>query len=239
MFMDIGLYLAAIFLITFGCGILPLLLPNARSLFSPAVAFAAGLLIGSGLIHLLPESMKILGPQTGWPILLGFAIFYLPQKFVMTHPCEEEDCDFHKLGILAFIGITFHAMVDGVGIGAAHQLPDAVNVVAAAIIFHKIPAAVALSFLLLASEMERRMIALLIFIFALATPVGAVFTKLSLLEGGQAWMGWALGLTVGNFLAIAGSDLFRHIHERDKFGSVKRIAFIALGFTVSLLGGDR
>ncbi len=235
--MDLGLYLLVIFLITLACGILPLLLARTRRLFSPAVAFAAGLLIGSALFHLLPESMKIVGPRTGWPILLGFAIFYLPQKFVMTHPCEEEDCDFHKLGILAFIGISFHAMVDGVGIGAAHRLPEAINVVAAAVMFHKIPAAVALSFLLLASEMERKRIAALIFIFALATPLGAVFTKLFLLQSGQAWMGWALGLAAGNFLAIAGGDLFHRIHERDKFGSAKRIAFIALGFAVSLLGG--
>ena len=235
MFMNIGLYLLAIFLITFVCGIIPLLLPRSKKLFSPAVAFAAGLLTGSALFHLMPESMKILGPQTGWPILLGFAIFYLPQKFVMTHPCEEEDCDFHKLGILAFIGIAFHAMVDGVAIGAVHQMPQSINVVVAAVSFHKIPAAVALSFLLLASGMKRDRIAPLMFIFALATPVGAISTKLFLVQSGQPWMGWALGLAAGNFLAIAGSDLFHRIHERDQFGSARRIAFIALGFAVSLL----
>lgn len=236
MLMNLSSYLLAIFLITLACGILPLLLPRSRELLSPAVAFAAGLLTGSALFHLLPESMKIVGPQTGWPLLLGFAIFYLPQKFMMTHPCEEEDCDFHKLGILAFIGISFHAMVDGISIGAAYRLPDAINIVAAAVTFHKIPAAVALSFLLLASGMERGRITVLIFIFALAAPVGAITTKLFLLQGGQTWMGWALGISAGNFLAIAGGDLFRHIHERDQFGSAKKIAFIVFGFAVSLLG---
>ena len=238
MFMNLGLYLFAIFLITLACGILPLLLPSAKGLLSPAVAFAAGLLTGSALFHLLPESMMIMGPRTGWPLLVGFAVFYLPQKFVMTHPCEEENCDFHKLGVLAFIGISLHAMVDGISLGAAYRLPEAIHIVAAAVTFHKIPAAVALSFLLLASGMKRGRIAVLIFIFALAAPLGGIITNHFLLQSGKTWMGWALGLSAGNFLAIAGGDLFRRIHERDKFGSGKRIAFVILGFAVSILGGE-
>jgi zinc and cadmium transporter len=236
--MEFGFYLTVIFIVTLLGGVLPLLLQQSRKLLSPAVAFAAGLLIGSALLHLLPESMEIMGPQTGWPILLGFTVFYLPQKFVMAHTCEEEDCDFHKLGILAFIGIAFHAVVDGVGVGAAYSLPETVNIVVAAVSVHKIPAAVALSFLLLASGMERSRIAILVLMFALATPVGALVTKVFLIQSNLAFMGWALGLAAGNFLAIAGSDLFRRIHERDQYGRARRVAFISLGFAVSLLGGE-
>lgn len=235
--MNLGLLLAVIFSITLMGGLLPLLLIQSRKLFSPAVAFAAGLLVGTALFHLLPHSIELLGAQTGWPIFLGFIIFYLPQKYMMVHPCEEEDCDYHSLGLLAFIGIAFHAVVDGIGVGAAYSFPDTVGVVAAAVTMHKVSASVALSFLLLASGMERGRIVRLLVLFALATPLGAIATKTVLIETNQEWMGWALGFAAGNFLAIAGSDLFRHIHQEDRFGRTKRIAFIFLGFAVSLLIG--
>lgn len=235
--MSLGLLLAVIFSITLMGGLLPLLLIQSRKLFSPAVAFAAGLLVGTALFHLLPHAIPILGARIGWPIVLGFIIFYLPQKYMMVHPCEEEDCDYHSLGLLAFIGIAFHAVVDGIGVGAAYSFPETVGVVVAAVTMHKVSASVALSFLLLASGMERGRVITLLVLFALATPLGAIATKTVLIETNREWMGWALGFATGNFLAIAGSDLFRHIHQKDQFGRTKRIAFIFFGFVVSLLIG--
>lgn len=227
-------YLSFIFLITFLGGFLPLVFPESRKALSAAVAFAAGLLLGTALFKLLPGSMKIMGANTGWPILIGFGIFYIPQKFVLIHPCEEEDCDFHTLGILAFIGMAFHAAVDGIGVGAVKGMPEVKSVVAAVAI-HKLPASLALSFLLLAAGLSRRNILAFITLFGLATPAGALLAD-SFLQGAKpTWLGWALGISAGNFLAIAGSDMLGRIHEKKQYGKLRPMLFLFSGIGVSLI----
>lgn len=228
-------YLSFIFFITLIGGALPLIFPESRKALSSAVAFAAGLLVGTALFKLLPESMEIMGTNTGWPILFGFGIFYLPQKFILIHPCEEEDCDFHTLGILAFVGMAFHAAVDGIGVGAVNEMPE-IRVVASAVAVHKLPASLALSFLLMAAGFSRRKIFAFIAIFGLATPAGALIAEAFLRGARPEWLGWALAVSAGSFLAIAGSDLLRRIHEKKQYGKLLQMLLVLSGIGVSLLG---
>lgn len=227
-------YLSFIFFITLIGGLLPLVFPKIRKTLSSAVAFAGGLLVGTALFKLLPESMELLKANTGWPILFGFGIFYVPQKFVLIHPCEEEDCDFHTLGILAFIGMAFHAAVDGVSVGAVNDMPE-IRVVVSAVALHKLPASLALSFLLMAGGFNNRKIFAFITIFGLATPAGALLTDAFLQEAKPTWLGWAIGISAGNFLAIAGSDLMRRIHEKEQYAKPWLMLFLLSGIGASLL----
>jgi len=233
--MDFVFYLLLIFAVTLAGGLLPLFFKQTKRFVSRAVFFAAGILVGAGLFHLLPESIDILGSETGLPILIGFAVFYIPQKFMFTHPCGEDDCGFHKLGLLAFIGIAFHSLTDGIGVGAVAGKPE-IQVVTAAIISHKMPAALALSFILTGAGYTVKKAGLYICLFALAAPLGAVATLLFLQKSGDYWLGMALGFSVGNFLAIAGSDLVRKLHERHQEHRVQHLIFLALGCLVSLIG---
>ncbi|GMT42535.1 MAG: hypothetical protein IEMM0002_0946 [bacterium] len=236
--MGFGLYLSSIFLITFMGGTLPLMFSASRKALYPAVSLAAGLLVGTALFQLLPASMWIVGAKTGWPILAGFAIFYLPQKFILTHPCDEEDCDFHTLGILAFVGITLHAFVDGVGLGAVNDIPEMRPIVAAAVASHKIPAALALAILLKTAGIGNRSAVAYIALFAVATPLGALVTGQTLKSAETEWIGWALGFSTGNFLAIAGSDLLRRLHKKNNSGKFWRILLLFIGVAIGFFGGN-
>jgi len=229
-------YLIAIFFVTFAGGLIPLRFAKTKSFIAMAVYFAAGVLIGTSLFSLLPESIEILGRMTGYSILAGFAIFYLPQKFMLTHPCEEEDCDFHSLGVMAFIGIAFHAFTDGIAIGSVSEIDD-FKVVVGAVMAHKIPASLALSLMLIASGMGRGKIVLLMALFALATPFGAAITRLFLSDtGSNELIGHALGFSTGNFLAIAGSDVLRRLHQQQRSNLTVRLALLIIGCFLPLLG---
>jgi zinc transporter ZupT len=232
--MNFHLYILLILFGTLIGGLLPLAVIESRRYLSLAVSFAAGVLIGTALFHLLPESIELIGKSTGLSILTGFAVFYLPQKFMLTHPCEEGDCDFHKLGLLAFIGIGFHAIIDGLAVGAAHDLPN-INVIAGAVMAHKIPAALALALLLMAAEFDKRRIAVFVLLFSLATPAGALSTKLFVSGAEPDWLGHLLGFSAGNFLAIAGSDLLRRLHDHDQKNRFVRLALLVAGCSLSLL----
>lgn len=232
--MTFYLYILLILVGTLAGGLLPLTLLESKRFTHLAVSFAAGILIGTALFHLLPESIEAVGETTGVAILAGFAVFYIPQKFMLAHPCEEGDCDFHKLGLFAFIGIGFHAFIDGLAVGASYDLPS-INIIAGAIIAHKIPAALALALLLMAAEFNKSRIALLILLFSLATPIGAVLTKFSLSGAGTEWLGYILGFSAGNFLAIAGSDLLRRLHDHDQKNKLARLALLVAGCSLPLL----
>ncbi len=234
--MSFNIYLALVFVAALAGGLIPLKYGGSKKILSLAVSFAGGVLVGTALFHLLPESIKILGGATGVPILLGFALFYIPQKFVLIHPCEEEDCDFHTLGVLAYVGITFHALIDGVGVGAASEVPEIGTMITTAVMVHKFPASLALSFLLIVAGMKRGTIGVMALFFAFATPVGAVITKGFLGHAEVSWLGYAMGLSTGNFLAIAGSDLLRRMHDPKHTDRAMRLAFLFLGLGVSLLG---
>ena len=39
----------------------------------------------------------------------------------MMHPCEEEGCSFHHMGMAAFFGITLHSLIDGLALGAGRR----------------------------------------------------------------------------------------------------------------------
>jgi zinc transporter ZupT len=232
--MNFAFYLLLIFAATLAGGMLPLFFKQAKRFVSRAVFFAAGILVGTGLFHLLPESIEIVGTGTGLPILIGFAVFYIPQKFMFTHPCGEDDCGFHKLGLLAFIGIAFHSFTDGIGVGAVAGKPE-IHVVTAAIMSHKIPAALALSLILTGAGYTARKTGLYVCLFSLAAPLGAVATLFFLQKSGDYWLGMALGFSAGNFLAIAGSDLVRRLHEKHQEHRVQHLIFLALGCLVSLI----
>jgi len=232
--MDFYQYLIMIFLVTLAGGLIPLGFAKTKGFIAMAVYFAAGVLIGTSLFSLLPESIEILGERTGYSILAGFAIFYLPQKFMLTHPCEEDDCDFHSLGMMAFIGIAFHALTDGIAIGSVSEMP-AINIVVEAVMSHKIPASLALSLMLIAAGIKKQKVVGLMILFAMATPVGAILTKLSLSISNPDLLGHALGFSTGNFLAIAGSDILRRLHQKQRANLYLRLALLTIGCCLPLL----
>ena len=211
------LFLIFIFAITMAGGWIPTLKPWSQKTFRMLISFCAGILLGAVFFHMVPEISPILGRKMGFPIMLGFLGIYVMEKFIMVHPCEEGACDYHKIGVAAYVGIGFHSILDGVAIGAGNMLNISM-VILLAVTIHKFPAALALSSILVkGGEYSRKKILTSMFIFALATPIGALVSMnvMGNLDNTDI-IGFALGVSAGTFLYISIGDLLPTVHEEDE-----------------------
>ncbi len=228
------LFLLFIFVITFLGGWLPTVRTWSKSTFKMIISFCAGVLLGAVFFHILPESAPVLGDNLGYPIMVGFLLIFLLVKFIMVHPCEEGDCDYHTVGMAAYVGIGIHSVLDGVAIGAG-SLMNMSLVIILAVTIHKFPAALALSSMLVkGSEYSRGKILVSMFIFALATPLGAIFALALLKSMDEVMVAVALGVSAGTFLFISISDLLPTVYEEHEKGFKNLLSF-CLGIFVMIL----
>ncbi len=230
----IYVFLLFIFAVTLIGGWIPTVKKWSHDTFRMLISFCAGILLGAVFFHMMPEITPILGRQLGFPVILGFLGIYVMEKFVMVHPCEEGACDYHKVGMAAYVGIGFHSILDGVAIGAGSVL-DLSLVILLAVTIHKFPAALALSSILMkGGEYSREKILKSMFIFALATPLGALVSMNVLDHLNDYPVGFALGISAGTFLYISIGDLLPTVHEEDE-KKYNNLICLSLGLVVMFL----
>ena len=164
---------------------------------------------------MLPAITPSLGGNVGIPIIIGFFIIYIMEKFIMVHSCEEDVCDFHTIGVSAFLGISFHSLIDGLSMGAGFMVKDIGLMIFLAIVIHKFPSALSLTGILIQGGYKRAKIIKLVIIFALTTPIGAVITFFVLSNLHENTLAWAIGISAGTFLYIAISDLLPFVHQHN------------------------
>ncbi len=169
-------FLMFVFAISMIGGWVPTVKLLSQTTFRLVISFCAGILLGAVFFHILPEIATVLESQLGYSIMFGFLLIFVLEKFIMVHPCEEGECNYHKVGLAAYVGIGLHSILDGIAIGAGTMMNLSVIIILAVTI-HKFPAALALSSLLVkGGEYSKKKILFSMFIFSLATPVGALFT---------------------------------------------------------------
>lgn len=216
-------------------GMLPLVRTWSRRTVRLLLAFGTGVLLGAAFFHMIPEAAEALGESIGVAVLAGFLLIYVLERFVMMHPCEEHGCSFHHMGVAAFCGITLHALIDGVALGAGLSIPSLSMAVTAAIVLHKLPASLSLSGILLHCDYPRGRIVGMILLFALATPIGAVLSFGFLRELTGGLLHWAIGFSAGTFLAIATADLLPQVHSAPD-GRFRNLFALFAGILVMTLG---
>lgn len=233
----IYIFLIFIFAVTLVGGWIPTIKVWSQNTFRLLISFCAGILLGAVFFHMTPVVSLILGKQMGFPIMIGFLGIYVMEKFVMVHPCEEGACDYHKIGVAAYVGIGFHSILDGVAIGAGSML-NLSMVILLAVTLHKFPAALALSSILVkGGEYSHRKILVSMFVFALATPLGAILS-MHLMDGVQSYLiGFALGVSAGTFLYISIGDLLPTVHEQDE-KKYHNLVSLSLGLIVMFVSMD-
>ncbi|MCA9731501.1 ZIP family metal transporter [candidate division KSB1 bacterium] len=196
-------------------GIIPLLRKWQPSTIRLFVSFGAGILLAVSFLHMIPLAAEYLGHSVGFPLLAGFLLLYIIEKFIMVHTCEAHDCHYHTLGWSAFIGLGVHSLTDGLVLGTGLAVPQLSLVVFLAIMLHKFPASFSLSSILLYENFSKRKIILLLGIFTLAVPVGGVIT-FSIVSGlNKTVIGWLIAFSAGTFLHVAADDLLPEVHSSE------------------------
>ena len=227
-------FLMFIFSITMIGGWIPTIKLWSQETFRLVISFCAGILLGAVFFHVLPEISTVLGRQLGYSVMFGFLLIFVLEKFIMVHPCEEGECDYHKIGIAAYVGIGFHSILDGIAIGAGTMM-NLSSIIILAVTIHKFPAALALSSLLVkGKEYTKKKILVSMFIFALATPVGALVSVFVFQGVDDYVVATALGISAGTFLFISIGDLLPTVYEEHEKG-YKNLVSLCLGTLVMIL----
>ena len=227
-------FLMFVFAITMVGGWIPTIRLWSQETFRLVISFCAGILLGAVFFHVLPEISTVLGRQLGYSVMFGFLLIFVLEKFIMVHPCEEGECDYHKIGVAAYVGIGFHSILDGIAIGAGTMM-NLSAVIILAVTIHKFPAALALSSLLVkGKEYSKKKILVSMFIFELATPVGALVAVFVFQGVDDYVVATALGVSAGTFLFISIGDLLPTVYEEHEKG-YKNLVSLCLGTLVMIL----
>ncbi len=178
------------------------------------VSFAAGVMLSTAFLNLLPEAWE--KNQQGnifVPLLAGVVVFFFMERYLLWFHHHDSTHNIKPSAHLILLGDGFHNFFDGIAIAAAFLTNPALGVTTAiAIAAHEIPQEIADLGILIHGGMERSKALLYNFISALAALVGAVlgYFFLSTLEH---LLPTFISFTAGMFIYIACSDLIPELHK--------------------------
>lgn len=215
------------------------------------VSYSAGVLLGVGFLHVLPEALE-LNARTPLFVLVAFVVFYFLEHHLFFHAGHEElhhaslevaasheECcsNPHPLGAVAFLGMTLHSLIDGLIIGTGFEVGGDMGFLSSmAVIAHEVPEGVAMLAILLHYGYSRRTAVAFTAIVALATPLGAVLTYALVRQVAPSFLGILMALAAGSFIYIAASDLIPESHRARGFkGSLSLCGGILTAFAAGLL----
>jgi ZIP family zinc transporter len=142
-----------------------------------AMTVAAGILVATALIDLLPEAAEITGTTTaGLAALAGFAAYLGLESLLEggshTHAGERRR---PRLALVAPAALLLHSAIDGVAIGAGFAASDALGLlVLLAVLAHDFADGLNLVTLALAAGAQARTARLLLLVDAIVVPLGAL-----------------------------------------------------------------
>lgn len=188
------------------------------------ISFAAGALIATAFLDLLPEASELKeGPQIFLFSLLGFVSFFFAEKYIRLfhyhHGHGEKPSTF-----LVLAGDGIHNFVDGVAIAVAFLVNIPLGIVTTiAVASHEIPQEIADMGVLLANGLSKTRALVFNFLSAITALFGAIaaFALASRIEG---YLYIFLAVAAGHFIYISASDLIPELHEKSRgkrdFGNI-------------------
>jgi zinc transporter ZupT len=199
------------------------------------LAFTAGVLLGVVSFDILPEIFGLAQKQgldaTGAMIALvaGFLVFHSLEKFVLIHHGHEGNYATHRhpqLGLLSALALVGHSFMDGVAIGLAFQVSDAIGIpVAIAVIAHDFCDGVNTVSLMLVNRNTTFRSSVMLVLDALAPVLGVASTSLFLLPPSMLTL--YLGFFAGFLLYIGASDILPEAHSQ----ATPRLSIGLIGMT--------
>lgn len=181
------------------------------------VAFASGTLVSLSFIEIIPESVEM-GNWGGLSVIIGFLLLYLFEQISSPSRCVDDECKVKRVSLLAWGGLLIHSFIDGVAIVASFQVSQAIGlIVAFGVLLHEFPEGLTSGSLLILLGYSRMKIFFLVLLVAIATPVGAILSILSIGFFNPAsikpFLASVLGLAAGTFIYVGVADLMPHSHK--------------------------
>lgn len=181
------------------------------------MAFSGGFLLAITVFELLPHVFETPSKRIGIFIMIGILLQIFLEYF--SKGAEHGHVHFHSeqkhFPWMLFISLCIHAFVEGFPISEENNL-------LIAIIIHKVPVAIILSFFFINAGYSRKIVLLFLFFFGLMTPLGSYishnFDQIAVYETELN------ALVIGIFLHVSTTILFEssknHQFDAKKAGAV-------------------
>jgi len=225
---------------------------RSERLFSLGNAFAGGVFLAAGLIHMLPDAreefveFQNINPDLVVSILSvsGFALVLFIEKVLLSSDSpdllSQSASGGSSLAAYALLLVlSVHSIIGGIALGTEESATRAL-VIFIAIIGHKGTAAFALMVNLLRAQFQRREAIKLLIFFSLMSPAGIVLGSLlsTVLSGPAAHItiGGFDGIAGGTFLYVAVLDILEEEFARASDKGIKFGLFITGLALMALLG---
>lgn len=205
------------------------------------VSLSAGTLLAAAFLHLLPESVKMLGATLPFQLTLAsFIVFFLLERFLHWRHChDKEHLTNHTVGTLNLIGDAIHNFLDGVLIAAAFSSGTGLGLIATlAIALHEIPQEIGDFGVLLHSGFSRRRALLYNVLVSLTSILGGILgyfashTTLSLANH-------LVPIAAGGFIYISAADLIPELkYVRATKKTLAMVTTFLLGVLIMALVKD-
>lgn len=217
---------------------------NKGKLIKVLLSLSGGFLLAIAFIHFIPEIYAHGSEGVGYYILLGFLVQLFLEYFSggiehgHIHAKETKGTVPWSL----FIALSFHSFFEGmpleaqfvqeagaqivehVGHSHSHSKGEGVQGLLLGIILHKIPVAIALMTLLLASGFKMTKAWLVLVIFALMAPLGMLVGHFGA-QNALFDLEIILAVVVGMFLHISTTIIFES-SENHKFNFIKLVSLL-------------
>jgi zinc transporter ZupT len=228
--MNLWFYLLLLVSVPIGGGIALYSSERWRSYLPYLLSFSGAYLLGIAALELIPEVFTDYSDGGLW-LLLGFVIQLLLEG--VSQGVEHGHVHVHRdasgtYGLRILLGLGLHAFLEGLPLAAGGSHGEHLLF---GIVLHKIPAAFALGLLLTGSGYRRSTTWLLLFVFALCSPLGTVLG--SILSIDDLWRNRILAVVVGSFLHISTTILFEADGSHRHGVSVPKFAVILVGMALA------
>ncbi|MDI1259798.1 ZIP family metal transporter [Aquabacterium sp.] len=192
------------------------------------VSLSTGVLLGTALLHVLPEAFESTAPPHAlfMTLLVGLMFFFLLEKAELYrhgHHHEHDDHHHHhgfdaaqagRGGWSVLVGDSIHNFCDGLLIAAAFLADPQVGLVTAlAIIAHEIPQEVGDYIVLLNAGFSRTRALVYNAISGLAAVVGGVLGYV-LIAPWQEYLPYMMVVASSSFIYVAVADLIPQLQKR-------------------------
>ena len=204
-------------------------------------AFAGGIFLGAGLLHMLPDSIENFGKlnlSIDYPfaaLIAGFGflfVLFLEKVLVREKAISALNTKESVYPIVLFIVLAIHSIIAGMSLGLETGLASGI-IIFIAIIAHKGSASFALGVSLMEAQVEKSKTIKTIIFFTLMTPVGILigsfFSNIESSNTNILFEAIFDALAAGTFIYIAVLDIINEVFKKAEHRWLK-FAILISGF---------
>lgn len=178
------------------------------------VALGAGFLMATALVEMTPESLR-LSPKFG-PVLImvGYCVVHLLEHTINAHfhygeETHHDEFVSHRTGTSVLVGLSVHALFDGVAIGSGFVVSNWLGwMIFLAIFLHKTPEGFTMASVMLASGRSRS-----IAFYSAVALAAATLGGVAVIELAPALLPFGLPISAGVALYVGASDLVPEVNQ--------------------------